>query len=204
MCGEYGEKLGRPHYHALLFGHEFPDRVLWKSPRGIPVFTSQILETLWGKGFTTVGDVTFESAAYVARYIMKKQNGQYAEHAYLRLDDVDKETGEITQVRPEFTKMSLKPWEPGEPGGIGARWFQRFGNDVFPDDFVVHKGKRFRTPRYYDKLFEASHGEAALESVKAQRKQKAVQHEVNNTPARLKVREKVQQSKLNLLKRELT
>lgn len=77
-CGEYGEKFRRPHYHALIFNHDFDDKILWSKNRGSPLYISESLDSLWEFGFATIGDVTFESAAYVARYITKKVNGELA------------------------------------------------------------------------------------------------------------------------------
>jgi len=74
-AGEYGEDNGRPHYHALLFGLVFPDRVDWSSRKGIPVFRSGILEDLWPFGRSEIGSVTFESAQYVAKYCLKDTDG---------------------------------------------------------------------------------------------------------------------------------
>lgn len=71
-CGEYGEKLSRPHYHAILFNYDFPDKKVFSEKNGNTIYTSELLEDIWGKGFCTIGDVTFQSAAYVARYVMKK------------------------------------------------------------------------------------------------------------------------------------
>lgn len=162
--------------------------------RGNRVYHSETLERLWGHGFTSIGAVTFQSAAYCARYIMKKQTDLYAEHHYER---VDPETGEIFQVKPEYTTMSLRP-------GIGADWFKKFGSDVFPDDFVVHDGKKYKTPRFYDVLYERAEGEKELERVKSARKRQALEHREDQTPERLAVKEKVLKSKLRLLKRELS
>ena len=142
MCGEYGDELSRPHYHALLFGYDFPDKRFHKRIKGNPSFVSERLSDLWGKGFCTIGAVTFESAAYVARYILKKQTGDKARAHY---SHIDKGTGEIQKRVPEYTRMSLKP-------GIGAKWYEQFSGDVFPDDFVVLGGRKYKTPRYYDQL----------------------------------------------------
>ncbi|AXH74125.1 MAG: replication initiator protein [Microviridae sp.] len=82
MCGEYGENFGRPHFHACLFNHDFSDKKLWKTVNKMPLFRSAELEELWPFGFSSIGSVTFESAAYVARYIMKKITGEAAEKHY--------------------------------------------------------------------------------------------------------------------------
>ncbi|WP_217268498.1 rolling circle replication-associated protein, partial [Lactobacillus helveticus] len=72
MAGEYGESFDRPHFHACLFGLDFSDKKFYKTTKtGSILYTSKILEELWPFGYSTVGDVSFESAAYVARYIMK-------------------------------------------------------------------------------------------------------------------------------------
>ena len=66
-CGEYGDRNNRPHYHAILFGHNFDDWVyLFDSPSGEPIYTSPSLERIWKKGFVTVGTVNFQCAGYVA------------------------------------------------------------------------------------------------------------------------------------------
>lgn len=73
MCGEYGESKGRPHYHACLFGLDFGDKKFkGTNDQGNERYSSKTLTDLWGKGHTELGSVTFESAAYCARYITKK------------------------------------------------------------------------------------------------------------------------------------
>ncbi|MEY3590878.1 MAG: hypothetical protein RLZZ466_1399, partial [Bacteroidota bacterium] len=100
MAGEYGENFGRPHFHACIFGHDFHDKKLWRrSTSGSMLYRSQDLELLWPLGYSSIGDVNFESAAYVARYIMKKVTGHNSKQHYTQTDS---ETGEITTRKPEF------------------------------------------------------------------------------------------------------
>lgn len=73
QCGEYGEKFHRPHYHMCLFGHDFyDDREHFKTSTGDKLYVSELLSEVWGMGHCLIGDLTFESAAYVARYVTKK------------------------------------------------------------------------------------------------------------------------------------
>lgn len=197
-CGEYGDENWRPHYHALIFGYEFPDKQLWKERGGVRSYVSRELEEIWGMGFCTVGEVTVESAAYTARYVMKKVGGDQSEFYYSELDPY---TGELVPILPEFSRMSLKP-------GIGALWFEQFGADVFPEDFVVVKGKRVRVPDYYDTLFDRSvsgpfpDGKSAISQVKAKRKARALSR-ADNSAERLEARERVLKAKVRKLKREV-
>jgi len=141
LCGEYGAKHSRPHYHVLVFGFSPADKVFFRtSGAGFKVFTSASMDSVWTVGATYVGDVSLESAGYVARYVLKKvgSDGDLRE-----ILDVD--TGEIVTREHEFSRMSLRP-------GIGANWFDRYFSDVFPHDRVIVKGKRANVPRYYDKL----------------------------------------------------
>lgn len=192
MAGEYGEQFGRPHYHACLFNFDLPDKVLWKMERENPLYTSEILTNLWGLGFTSVGGVTFQSAAYVARYIMKKVTGDLASDHY---EWMDPETGEFHQRKPEFTQMSRRP-------GIGSTWFEKFKTDVFPSDFVVVNGKKVTPPRYYTNQYELLYPDE-VRQLKVRRKKRAKKRAADNTPARLRVREKVLESRLKQLKRTL-
>ena len=153
-CGEYGEKNLRPHYHALLFGHDFPDKEIWSTRDGIELYTSHTLEELWPFGFSTIGHVTYQSAAYCSRYILKKQRGEGAPDHYTWIDDC----GEIRNREPEYCTMSRKE-------GIGYEWFQKYKSDVYPHDYVVLDGKQFKPPRYYDKMLP----EEELEAIKAER-----------------------------------
>lgn len=194
MGGEYGDQFGRPHFHACLFGIDFPDRVYFKtSPSGEKIWTSQILSRLWPFGFSSVGDVTFESAAYVARYIMQKVTGHSAKAHYER---VDPETGEITSRRPEFNKMSLKP-------GIGARWLEKFRSDVYPHDYVVIRGKEVKPPKYYDRQYAKTHPEQ-WEELQWLRTLDAQTRAGDNTDARLLVKEQVVKARIQSLKRTLS
>lgn len=195
MCGEYGETFFRPHFHACLFNVFFSDRRLLKRlPSGSNLYRSPELESLWTNGFSSIGDVTFESAAYVARYCLKKVTGPSASSHYTR---VDSDTGEIYNITPEFTRMSLKP-------GIGANWFRRYRSDVFNDDkdFVVVRGVKMKPPRYYDNLLKDA-SDFTSDYVEFMRQQKAQNAAADNTPERLAVREVVTRSRLTFKKRVL-
>lgn len=148
-CGEYGDQFSRPHYHFILFGYDFSeDRKLFgASPAGATMFTSAELSAAWPYGLATLSDFSHKAAQYVAGYAMKKVHGKLALDKYLRFDG---ETGETWQVEPEFVLMSRMP-------GLGRSWFERFGGDCFPSDFVTINGRKRPVPGYYLKLYEVTH-----------------------------------------------
>lgn len=149
QCGEYGERLERPHHHALLFNCWFDDmRFLKEKTPGNKLYTSAELDMLWSHGQCTLGALTFESAAYCARYCMKKVLGNPVEYYGKRL--------------PEYATMSRRP-------GIGAGFFDKFRTDVFPRDEVIVRGVRCKPPRYYDNLLERKNARM-LYNVKVRRK----------------------------------
>lgn len=191
-CGEYGEGFGRPHYHLCIFGLGFPDRYLWrKTQNGCLVYRSPSLEKLWTLGQSEIGSVTFESAAYTARYIMKKRLGKDASSYYDFVDD----NGEVHERLPEFTDMSRRP-------GIGFDWYSRWCDDVYPSGYLVVNGVKCRPPRYYDLLLEAD-CDKEFRRQKAARKRAARKRASDNTPERLRVREQVTEARVSLLKREM-
>jgi len=153
-CGEYGSLGLRPHHHAILFGYDFPDKVLWQVRNKIPLYRSALLEYLWPFGFCTVGNVTFESAAYVARYILKKITGARAQDHY---------QGRV----PEYNTMSRRP-------GIGKTWYDQYKSDVYPHGYVViRKGLKVRPPRFYDNIYDLENHDSMLK-IKAIRKMKFI------------------------------
>ena len=192
-CGEYGTLGGRPHYHALLFGLNFKDRILWQQNNGVNTYISPSLTKLWEHGFSTCGDLTQESAAYTARYILKKINGPPAASHY---QSICASTGEIIDKKPEYITMSLKP-------GIATEWYNKYKAEIWPDDFIVNsKGKKQPVPAFYvKKLREES--EQLYEQLKRRREKAAKRYEHNNTPDRLQVREFILQERTKQLKREL-
>lgn len=140
-CGEYGPKTGRPHYHSLVFGYSFPDRRYLKTTgAGEKIYTSPQLDRVWGKGYTSVGEVTFGSAAYVARYHLKKVGSVVSDNHY-----TDHKTGEM--LAPEYVTMSRRP-------GIGSDWYERYKSDVYPRDSRVIKGVDTKPCKFYDSRYE--------------------------------------------------
>lgn len=199
MAGEYGSKLGRPHYHAIVFGLDFSDKTVWKRTNaGSIIYRSASLEALWPFGYSSIGDVTFESAAYVARYVMKKVTGDLAEKHYRT---VDLSTGEITQLKPEYNRMSNG--SGSGKGGIGAQWYKQFASDVHNHDYVVTRdGKTCRPPRYYDKLLKRVDPDA-YELIKDKREIELDKLASDNTPQRLIAKGVILKQNLNKLKRTL-
>lgn len=188
-CGEYGDLLGRPHYHALLFGFDFVDKIPWQVRKDLPVWRSEALEECWPKGRSEIGTLTFESAAYVARYCTKVVNGPMAVDHYQVCDVV---TGEVQSLQPEYATMSRRP-------GIGAGWFEKFSSDVYPSDEVISRGFPGKPPRYYDSLLERADAEL-LEEVQFRRRR---QRTPDDSRGRLAVRENCAVARFRLFSRSL-
>jgi hypothetical protein len=182
-CGEYGEDLGRPHYHLCLFNFDFLDRKKLYKVNNFWYYRSAILESLWTFGNSTCCDFSFETAAYVARYCTKKVNGSQAEEHYC---------GRV----PEFAGMSLKP-------GIGASWFDKYAkSDLFPHDNVVVRGAKSKPPRYYDILRDRVDPEGFAKAKDA-RRELGESMEDNSTFKRLATRLKCLEARTRLLVRKL-
>lgn len=137
VAGEYGPTTQRPHYHAIFFSLNIPDLKEYKrNKQGDMLYTSEWLEKLWSHGFVVIGEFSWKTAAYTARYVVKKHKGKdadwYSNH----------------HVEPEFSKCSLKP-------GIGAIFYNLYRDDIYQHDSIVLKdGLRVKPPRYFDKLLE--------------------------------------------------
>ncbi len=154
-AGEYGGQTLRPHYHAIIYGLHLNDLVPYKTVKEGGVlytyYNSPSLQKCWldsdGKpiGFVVVGAVTWESCAYTARYVLKKQKGE-ASAVYQEFN-----------LEPEFTLMSRKP-------GIARNYYDTHP-DLFQSDFInistPKGGRKFRPPRYFEKLFELDFPEEA-------------------------------------------
>lgn len=189
MAGEYGDQNGRPHFHACIFGFDFPDRKLFrKLPSGSLIYTSEALQKLWRFGYSSVGDVTIESAAYVARYIFKKQFGKNQADHYQACDS---RTGELVSISPEFNRMSLKP-------GIGMEWLAKFHPDIYPKGELIHNGMKMKPPKAYDKYLKKI---KPLEYEQLQFQRVNNFNYEDNTYERLAVKEHITKSKLQLKKR---
>lgn len=193
-CGEYGDRNLRPHYHALIFGidfHEDRQFIRTRGKQNLRVYTSEQLRKLWPQGDHEIGDVSYKSAGYVARYAMKKVMGsqETKDLHYNRRSPID---GNMYRVAPEFCVMSRRP-------GLGTSWFETFKTDAFPSDFLIVDGRRIRVPPFYLKKLN----EQEQHPIKRARKRAALKHKDNNTKARLKVREEVQSLRAQRLLRQL-
>jgi len=100
LTGEYGELTHRPHFHAAIFG-------LDSYSAGGDDGRGGVLQETWPYGFTFSGELTWESAQYIAGYLTKKV------------------TADEYSVR-EFSRMSLRP-------GIGASAMEDVGRALSCD-----------------------------------------------------------------------
>uniref|UniRef100_A0AAU8B2M0 Replication initiator protein n=1 Tax=Dulem virus 121 TaxID=3145598 RepID=A0AAU8B2M0_9VIRU len=164
-AGEYGSQTYRPHYHAILFGLNLNDLILYKKSCGFSYFYSPELQKCWSVtesgvlsplGFCLVAPVSWETCAYTARYVMKKLTGPESDF-YTTFN-----------IEPPFTLMSRKP-------GIAHQWYVDHP-DCFNYEYInistENGGRKFRPPKYYEKLFEIDCPETSAE-LKATRKRMA-------------------------------
>lgn len=187
-CGEYGDETRRPHYHAILFGLDFDDKKVRNVRDDIVTFTSHTASSIWGNGHVVLGDVTFDSAAYVSRYITKKINGEMANDHYLTTDPL---TGECYWLQPEYATMSRRP-------GIGHGWYEKYKDMVKRHDSVIINGKEITPPGYYDSLYELEDAMGAFEM-----KQKRLDEIEDLSEEQLKIKLAIKQAQLKYIKRGL-
>ncbi len=179
----------------MIFNVDFDDQVLFKKINGIPLYTSKTLTNLWGKGHASVGRITMDSAAYVARYIMKKQylDKNDPEKVKKHYERIDTETGELFHVEHEYSTMSKN---------IGQAWFNKYSKEVYEKDFLTFKGEKFRPPKYYDRLYADLHPEG-MEKIKRERIRNIKKQKDYDNIHRLRTRERVKILQTNRLIRSL-
>lgn len=128
--GEYGSQGGRPHYHIIVFGFIPKDLVfLMNTKKGEKIYKSDFISSLWGKGFISVGDLTFNTAKYCAKYLQKL------------CDSGDRE-------KP-FILSSRRPGIGGLPNTINYI----ISNCLVTDKIYIN-GLFYRIPTYYLKVLE--------------------------------------------------
>lgn len=208
QAGEYGNRckhgldletvgcplcnLGRPHHHACLFNINFNhDLEPYAVKNDITRYTSKTLERLWGYGFVDIGKLEFKSAAYVARYIMKKVTGDNAKDHYQNIDP----DGTIQPIAPEYSSMS---------NGIGAGWYEKYKSDCFPSDDMPVPGSGVfkKVPRYYEEKLK-NEDPQMHEEVKEKRIAFRDKNAHEYTSERLMAKYKVKHAQSKMLKREL-
>lgn len=167
-CGEYGDTTRRCHLHLILFNcplqdlgydfleaieHEYNDDGSLKSVkfrnhhmpmRQDMLMYSALIHEAWNyKGNISVGKVTYDSANYVAGYVVKKHKPGMAKYYH--------DLG----IEPEFVLMSNHP-------GIASDTFNK-DPDIHYQDKLIIPGRTgahlSNIPRYYDKLFIKKYGE---------------------------------------------
>jgi len=190
VCGEYGDRYSRPHYHMCLFGMDFShDRTKYSENGGNTLFNSVSLDNVWGMGDCQIGNLTIQSASYVARYVVDKQyKSDY--------EAVDSATGEIHMRMQPYCAMSLRP-------AIGKKWVEKYVNEVYVhgDGDCYADGRFHKPPRYYDRV--AQDMGINIDHIKLKRVENASKMSDENTVERLEVREAVKKAAISQLKRTL-
>lgn len=186
QCGEYGEKKGRPHHHAILFGVNFPDLAPTDEKKDYTLYSSEILQGLWRNGIATVGEVTFDSAAYVAGYALKKIKTANEKETYKSFNP---DTGLVETINAPYSTMSLKP-------AIGKDWYNKYKSDCFPSDSIVIRGIEMQPPNYYMKLLEEE-DITTYNEIKTNRTREAKNNKDNNSRRRI-AKEQITKAKLQL------
>lgn len=140
QAGEYGERRGRCHFHAIVYNLPLDPKELHKNgvnDLGNMTWRSDYLERKWQHGNVIVGKVTTESCAYVARYTLKKAKEHW-------INDYTNRT------RP-FVRMSRRP-------GIGQAYLEEhpelFDVSRFPLPSRKDKPLMVPHPRYYLKYLK--------------------------------------------------
>lgn len=161
-CAEYGDLRSRPHYHSIVFGFAFlGDRYRFGGSSSAPTYRSDMLERAWPHGNSLIANVTFETAAYVARYCVKKITGPLADQEYVSFDE---DRGEFVKIEPEFSCMSRggRVRNGVNPGGIGKQWYREYRKEVYLQRgaTISVRGRSVAPPVAYNRWLEVDDPEA--------------------------------------------
>lgn len=140
LAGEYGSKGHRPHYHVCLFGLPNDLTVEGTNKLGQPLYQSELVNETWNQGFTVVGELNTNTAAYTARYTLKKAQG------------LDNAYNDRLGIPREFVTMSRKP-------GVGLKYYEDHKTEIYDCDEIIlpasskDKPNVVKPPRYFDIKF---------------------------------------------------
>lgn len=224
-CGEYGPKNMRPHFHAILFNCPLDDLEVFGRRDGYTYYRSKFIEDCWRQkrrelrkrkdgtyglvtcrdenkkiiydsmGFITVCEFTYETASYVARYMLKKHKG------------FDRDFYEKNGLAPESSRMSRNP-------GIASKYFEEHKEEIYDfDQICVATGLgevlKARPPKYFDRLFDIDNPEE-LSKIKEKRQkcaERSMQEQLKKTDLSekeyLAVKEAKLQERIKKLQRSL-
>jgi len=172
--GEYGDESNRPHYHALIFGLDFKDKIPERKNGDNLLYHSEYLDSIWTHGYCTIGDVSFSSASYVAKYAMKN-------------DSHHKEIWNEIGVEPQFCRMSRRP-------ALALKWFEEWHQDVYPSDELFINNQKMSSIRYFDNLY-ASGNELLIHGIKMNRQNKVKEQITSKKQLQIKKTVKIAQLK---------
>lgn len=197
ICGEYGGKTKRPHYHAILFGCELPIESFY-APRiknNEVYYQNKIIEKLWTKGISNITECSWQTIAYVGRYITKKIIGNESEIEYA-----------LRGQQKEFLHVSKNP-------PIGYKYYLEHKLEIYDQDRIpiLHKGKTVyvKPPKLYDKYFEKEHPEKFNTIKKKRQREQMKQLKIkamktdHDEWAQLQIERRTKEAKTSTLKREL-
>lgn len=149
MCGEYGAKYNRPHYHAVIFGWkpDLRDLTIIEKKKNYNISSSALIRKCWTHGFNTVGAANIHSGSYLVKYVIK-QTKDWNDYLY----ETDIETGEIRNYkRPYLVYPRSK-----QNGGLGYRWYKENCKEIFEKGYIQGSNIEIKQsiPRYYKRKFE--------------------------------------------------
>lgn len=174
-CGEYGDKYGRPHYHAIIFGMKHEPR--------FPKDTHHpLVADTWTLGLTHTDLVSIQAINYVTHYTAKKL-GWPKKHFEERLDP---ETGELYQWQPPFQVMSRRP-------GLGTKAKKHYHSWA---TYAVNEGMKLSVPRFYKQHYADTATPNEKEDTEYQKYKHALTSHTNqHTEQQLETKERIHYAK---------
>lgn len=143
VCGEYGDKKKRPHWHMMVFG--------WKPDKDREEFklypsgsTKQLrnkslkLQELWRQGYVDVSTFDDTHAFYIARYVQKK---------FVKGSDLD------STIKQPIEDQEYCPQKYCSPG-LGNEYFFKHMKTFLREGKIEVVGHTYAIPRCFKDLMK--------------------------------------------------